>query len=290
LHIFKFKYCLASSAILIDQCVTGRNFLKQFTVYIDEAGDEGFGKLAAGPKGGQSRWFVLGACIVAHENDVKLPHFRDAILARFPNRKTRDLHFRELKHEQKIVACQEIAKIPVGICVALSHKITIPGSKHESIFKQKGYLYNYLVRWVLERVTAACAQKDRNGKIRIVFSRRGGTDYNVMKDYLAMMRDGKEVILPVRSINWNVLDIDSIAVENHKRWAGLQIADCITSAFYFGVEPNPYGNYEPRYSQILKDRLIRSSGVALNCGLTPVPSLLKCAADELQTAFFKSFD
>jgi len=38
--------------------------MKEYVAYIDEAGDEGFGKLAAGPVGGQSRWLVLGACIV----------------------------------------------------------------------------------------------------------------------------------------------------------------------------------------------------------------------------------
>jgi hypothetical protein len=195
-----------------------------------------------------------------------------------------------LKHEQKIVACQEIANLPIGICLTLSHKVTIVGSKYEAIFKQKGYLYNYLVRWLLERVSDACAKKDNKAKIKIVFSRRGGTDYKIMKEYLALMRDGREKMRPIRSINWDVLDIDSIAVENHSKWAGLQIADCITSAFYFAVEPNPYGNYEPRYAQTLRERLIRRNGVALNCGLTPVPSFFKCGADELQTEFFKSFD
>jgi hypothetical protein len=59
------------------------------------------------------------------------------------------------------------------------------------------------------------------------------------------MRDKKEVVRPVRSILWDVLDIDDIAVENHRKWAGLQIADCVTSAFFAAVEPNAYGNCEP---------------------------------------------
>jgi len=42
----------------------------QYTAYIDEAGDEGFGKLAAGPIGGQSQWLLLGACLVSRENDL----------------------------------------------------------------------------------------------------------------------------------------------------------------------------------------------------------------------------
>jgi hypothetical protein len=261
----------------------------QFTIYIDEAGDEGFGKLAAGPAGGQSRWLALGACIVSRENDLKLPHWRDHIVSRFEKKKTRDLHFRNLTHEQKIVVCQEISKLPIGICVTMSHKVTITGSKWEDTFKRKGYLYNFLVRWLLERVSTACARKDQGGKIKIVFSKRSGTDYAVMKDYLMLMRDGREWIKPVRKINWSVVDIDAIAVENHNKWAGLQVADCVTSAFFRAIEPNIYGNYEQRYAQILKNNLIKNGGNALNCGITPVPSFLKCQADSDQIKFFESF-
>jgi hypothetical protein len=263
--------------------------MHQFTVYIDEAGDEGFGKLAAGPTGGQSRWLILGACIVSRENDLRLPTWRDNILARFPNTKKRDLHFRDLKHEQKIVVSQEIAKLPIGACLTLSHKVTISGSKYEETFKKKGYLYNFLIRWLLERVTSACFQRDQNCSVKLVFSRRGGTDYKTMKEYLELMRDGREVMPPVRSINWNILDIDSIAVENHSKWAGLQIADCITSAFFSAVEPNLYGNYEPSYAVILRNNLLRENKNALNYGLTPVPSLAKCAADPEQLRFFDQF-
>ena len=263
--------------------------MHQFTVYIDEAGDEGFGKLAAGPVGGQSRWLVLGACIVSRETDQKLPHWRDHIVSRFAKKKTRDLHFHTLTHEQKIVVCQEISKLRIGICVTLSHKITIPGTRWEHTFKQKGYLYNYLVRWLLERVSTACAHKDQGGKVKIIFSRRRGTDYATMKEYLLLMKNGREMIPPVRSINWSVIDIEAIAVENHSKWAGLQFADCATSAFFRAVEPNIYGNFEPSYAKILKNNLIKIGGNALNCVLAPVPSFLKCEANEEQIAFFESF-
>lgn len=262
-----------------------------FTAYIDEAGDEGFGKLSAGTVGGQSRWLSLGACIVSRENDLKLPAHRNAILSRFPEKQSRDLHFRDLKHEQKIVVCQEIATLPVGICVAMSHKVTIPGSKYEGAFKQKGFLYNYLVRWLLERLTDACARKASKEPctMKIVFSRRGGTNYQSMIEYFKFMRNGGEQIPPVRSITWSVIDFDQIHVEDHAKWAGLQLADCMTSAFFCGVEPNIYGNYEPTYALLLKERLIRQNGKALNCGLTIVPSPDKAALNARQADFISRF-
>jgi hypothetical protein len=262
-----------------------------YAAYIDEAGDEGFGKIAAGLVGGQSRWLLLGAYLVSRENDLKLPAWRDQILSRFPKKKSRDLHFRDLKHEQKVVVCQEIAKLPIGAAVTLSNKVTILGSKYESVLKRKGYLYNYLLRWLLERVTHACTEAS-NGQpcsLKVVFSRRANTDYQSMKDYLELMRDGREVMKPVRSINWNVLNTANIAVENHSKWAGLQMADCVTSAFFNAVEPNMYGNYEPTYANTLRPNLLKRNGNALNCGVTPGPSYAKCALDATQTGFFLGF-
>jgi len=264
----------------------------EFVAYIDEAGDEGFGKLAAGPVGGQSQWLAIGSCLVRREDDLKLPRWRDQILARFPRKRARDLHFRELNHAQRVVTCQEIAKLPVGICIAMSHKVTIPGSSHEVVFKQKGYLYNYLVRWLLERLTTHCvaAAVGEECSLKLVFSRRSGTDYQTMMEYLELMRDGREVMKSVRSINWKVLDIGTIAVENHKKWAGLQIADCTTSAFFHSLEPNVYGNYETSYAEHLRGNLIRDTrGHVLNCGLTGVPTFWNGKIDDRQNAFLRSF-
>lgn len=263
--------------------------MHQFIAYVDEAGDEGFGKLSVGSIGGQSRWLLLGAVIVSRENDLKLPLLRNRILERFPNRKTNDLHFLNLNHDQKVVTCQHIAEFQLGAVVACSHKVTIPGSPWENVFSQPGYLYNYLVRWLLERVSSACARKDQGGKLKIVFSRRRGTDYAIMKEYLRRMKDGREAVRPVRSINWSVVDIDSIVVENHSKWAGLQIADCVTSAFFRAVEPNQYGNYEPAYAKLLERNLIRRGGNALDYGLIPVPHIEKCGMDASQLEFFRSF-
>lgn len=266
--------------------------MQSFTVYIDEAGDEGFGKLATHQSGGQSRWLILGACIVAHENDLRLPAWRDAILSRFPRKTARDLHFRNLNHDQKIVVSQEIAKLPIGICLSLSHKITIAGSRYEDTFKQKGYLYNYLVRWLLERASTACRRKVGSNpcRLKIVFSRRGGTDYQSMLEYFMLMRDGREAIKPVRNIEWSMIDFSDIHVEDHKKWAGLQIADCATSAFFTAVEPNYYENYEQSYAKILKDRLLRRDGSAISYGLTLVPSRAKSRLDEQQDEFFRYFE
>lgn len=266
----------------------------KFVAYVDEAGDEGFGKLRNPATKGQSRWLGVGAVLVSESNDRFMPSWRDEIVALFPKKSQRDLHFRHLNHSQRVAACNVLREKPLGICVIASNKETILDSQEIEVFKRKQHLYNYLVRFLLERLTAACAEKarkDGNGpaSLFVTFSRRNGTDYQVMKDYFEFMRDGRELYKPVRSINWTVFDPANIRVENHAVRAGLQIADVATSATLAALEPNEYGNVEPRYAVAMRHRYLRSRNHILNCGLTLIPGIGKSPLNDEQKAFVESF-
>jgi hypothetical protein len=261
--------------------------LKRFVAYVDEAGDEGFGKLDSDQPSAQSQWFSIGACIVSEENDKLMVRWRDEIMAAFKNKNARDLHFRDLKHDQRVHACATIARKPIGSCVVSSAKKTLLTTAERDVFKQKQHLYNYLTRFLLERITTACTERavGEQAHLRVVFSRRKGTDYEQMRDYLKFLRDGREKLRPTRSIDWSVLDPEDIAVENHKVRAGLQIADLFTSAVWKALEPNGYGRCEDRYARELASRLLKFNGNALNYGLTLIPPYSKCPLNEEQRAF-----
>lgn len=250
--------------------------VSKFYAYIDEAGDEGFGKLKSGRCGGQSRWFALGAILLSEHNDSCLPQWRDEALGIFEHKK-RDLHFNKLKHEQKVALCRLLADKPFGVSVICSDKIEITNLQAElyAKYKEKGHLYNYLTRYLLERLTTACAfkakQSGARAQLEVTFSRRAGTDYSVMRDYLFLMRDGKEKFRPVRSIDWSVLNPEDIKVENHSKRAGLQLADVVTSATYAGLEPNLYNDVETRYARIIARRFLKENKTLSNCGVTIVP-------------------
>ncbi|MEO3432505.1 DUF3800 domain-containing protein [Inquilinus sp. CAU 1745] len=262
----------------------------QFVAYIDEAGDEGFGKLKAEASSAQSKWLVLGGILVRSNIDKNLPEWRDDIMSKFPNKKNRDIHFRHLNHAQKVVASEYLSNKQFGICCVCSNKITLlDSSQSVKIFKQKGYLYNYLTRYLLERLTWAVRdfanRTTQSTELRIVFSRRSGTDYQSMREYLILMRDGRERIRPIRSIDWTVFSPDNIKVENHSRWAGLQLADVVTSATAAGLEPNIFGNYEPRYATAFAKRFISRQRSILDCGLTLIPQIGKSPLDAQQRDF-----
>jgi hypothetical protein len=260
--------------------------VKFYVAYVDEAGDEGFGKLSSNQPSGQSTWLILGAIVVSAENDKKLPGWRREIRDRFPEKKSPDLHWRNLNHDQRIVVVDDIAKLPLGISLSLSHKVTIPGSDKEEQFKKPQFLYNYLVRWLLERLVEVCerAAAPDTARLKVVFSRRRGTNYQTMREYLTMLAEGRNIVKAPRITNWDVLDIQSIEVENHSKRAGLQIADCTTSAFFTALEPNRFGNLEPSYAYRLGPRLIKRDKSANNSGLTIVPGLHRanCNREQLE--------
>lgn len=270
-----------------------QKFIMKFTAYIDEAGDEGITKLRHKERreqGGQSRWLILGGILVSEETDRNLPRIRDEIISLFPKKKSRDFHFRELKHDQKVATVDHLADQRIGVCCVCSCKETLlDGGKFENLYQQKGHLYNYLTRFLLERLTAAVSNYGRNNKIEVslsvVFSRRMNTDYHAMRDYLILMRDGREKRAPVRGIDWSVFSPDDIWVENHSRWAGLQIADVATSAMFNALEPNLYGKYEPRYALALAKRMLTAKKSVHDCGLTLIPRLSQCPLDKLQREF-----
>ena len=126
----------------------------QFVAYIDEAGDEGLGKLTPIPSAAQSKWLTIGGILVREENDRDLPAWRDEIMGKFPAKRRRDLHFRTLNRAQKVSATEYLADKQFGICCVCSNKITLcdDGALFRR-FTQKGHLYNYLTRYLLERLT-----------------------------------------------------------------------------------------------------------------------------------------
>lgn len=258
----------------------------KFFAYVDEAGDEGFGKLRSPNKSGQSRWLGLGAALVTEENDRFMPVWRDEIVALFRKKEEPARPaFQHLNHNQRVAACNVLQHKPVGICMIASNKETILDSEELDVFKRKQHLYNYLVRFLMERLTAACRMKAKgeSASLFVTFSRRAGTDYQQMRSYFEFMRDAREVLKPVRAIDWTVFDPANLRVENHAVRAGLQIADVVTSATYSGLEPNEYANIESRYALSLKKRYLMERDPC--CALTLIPPLKRCPLSEEQAAF-----
>lgn len=255
-----------------------------FVAYVDESGDEGFKFLPN--EQGSSRWFVLSALVVRKENDmyvVKLAKQAREVLRKEPKK---PLHFRELKHEQRVPLARLIGAAPLRTVSVLIHKPSIPEPEN---FQQQAYaLYRYATRLLVERVSWLCRDAKRSGHgdgtVEVVFSNRSAMSYDDLRGYLLKLRDdGAESDVRV---HWPVVDPAKIRAVNHDQLAGLQLADAVASGVFFSVHRNPYGEVEDRYLRLLAKTVYRNKdrtegyGLKFWCADTAEVQRLVAAVDQ----------
>src|SRR5215469_17796381 len=92
----------------------------EFVAYIDESGDEGFnfGK-------GSTEWFVLSAVVVRSSLDLQTVKLLDTVRATLGVAPKKGLHFRDLKHQQRLPYVHAIANATVCATSVLVHKRSI---------------------------------------------------------------------------------------------------------------------------------------------------------------------
>ncbi len=252
-----------------------------FIAYIDESGDDGLNNFRQpGAHGGQSSWLIISAAVFRFTFDLQAVAWRNEILAKMPEKKVKTLHFSQLNHSQKIVTTQCLAQKPLRSISVLSNKRTIG----EGVYENRNQLYFYLTRYLIERISWLCRDyrglvKEGDGRVKIIFSRRGSMSYEDFRAYLIRLRLDESV-----RIHWPVIDIDGIEAEDHSRRAGLQLADAFASAFACGVEHNRHGNCECRYAEILKPTVYCRGPNYLSYGVKIVPQLndMELSAEQLR--------
>lgn len=156
-----------------------------FTVYIDESGDEGltFSKSC-------SHWFILGAVISRRAQDRSLVTTLDELRQLLKKPLKKPIHFRDLKHEQRLPVVDRIAAANLRAVAVLVYK---PFIKEPEVFRERYRLYYYAVRFLLERVSWYCRDHKTNrdegdGSAEVIFSNRGGMSYDDLKNYLEILK------------------------------------------------------------------------------------------------------
>jgi hypothetical protein len=239
-----------------------------FVVYIDESGDEGF----LFDKG-SSKWFVLSAIVTEKASDLETVKLVDKVRVIF-NRETADkdpLHFRKLKHEQRLPFLAEIAKANLKAVSIMIHK---PSITNVELYQERFRLYFYASRLLLERVSWYCRDQrtshtEGDGSADVYFSNRSGMKYAELREYMATLKL-KSQLNDVR-VDWNIIKDEQITALPPKLM-GMQIADAVASSFYFAVQLNQYGFTEERYVRMLKPIIYHHKGRYNGYGLKVWPS------------------
>ncbi len=218
-----------------------------FVAYVDESGDEGFSFEA-----GSSKWFVLSTVVTRKQRDIETVKLVDRVrnLLNKPDKKP--LHFRDLKHEQRLPFVAAIAEAELRTISVLIHK---PSLKEPEKFQERYRLYFYAVRLLLERVSWYCRDHktpndEGDGSVEIVFSNRSGMSYSEMREYLTHLQ--KQMDFSDIRIDWSAIKLDKIKAYSAGKRMGLQIADAVASSFFYAVQPSRHGFTEDRYARMLK--------------------------------------
>lgn len=238
-----------------------------YRVYIDESGDEGFVFHSDGS--GSSRWLVLSAVVVRKKNDLSLVRLLENVRVLLGKAPKKELHFRDLKHEQRVPYVKQIATAQAKTISVLIHKPSLRDP--EKFQSEKFLLYRYASRYLLERVSWLCRDKhnpgEGSGQADIIFSNRSIMSYKDLKDYLQMLRTkANSDPMDVR-IDWNVVNPERVSAVDHSKLAGLQIADAVASSFFYAINLNRYGETEDKYARLLLPQCYKHKGSALGYGL-----------------------
>lgn len=227
-----------------------------YRVYVDEAGDEGFVF-----EKGSTDWFVISAVVTDVESDLETVKLIDEvreILGKARRSRPYILHFRELRHEQRVAWVRKIAEARLQAVSVLVHKPSIasPGE-----FARRHRLYFHATSLLLERVSWLCREKGASagdGSAEIIFSNRSSMSYEELGNYLDRLKE--ESGSGDLEIDWNVIRRRQIKALPARAYRGLQIADAVASGFFKAVQPSAYGFTETRHVYDLANVIYRPGG------------------------------
>lgn len=221
-----------------------------YTLFIDEAGDDKVDRLKPDSPDGNSEWLCLGGYLIRAETENELEGRRDAILEAIQQKPGGVLHFRNLKHWNRGKVAQALASRTFAargfvVCSCKQTMLNHHNARASAASgSQRDYLYNFVSRLLLERVTAYVAQSaQRHGiekpVLRIVMASRRGHHFGAFKAYvLKLINQAKAgtTYLDTRQIEADVLRYNLIERAPASQLAGLQLADVLVSAFFQSIE------------------------------------------------------
>jgi len=244
-----------------------------FVAYIDESGDEGF-KFRTNPDDqSSSDWFILATFITRKKTDLETVKIIDKVREEFKLHPRKHIHWKKLKHPQKVRYAQIIATQRARLIAVCVHK---PSLLEPEKFQDRYRLYFYAVRHLLERISWLVRDSHNPGKwggdstVKLVFSNRQGMSYEEMRDYLRLLNKQQETGQDIR-IDFEKVPIDKLSSRTPGKSMGLQLADATAGAFFNALEQDKFGNTEPRYIQTLAPVLYRHERAINGYGFKIVP-------------------
>lgn len=271
-----------------------------FVAFIDEAGDDDLKKFKPIHQNGSSAWFILSAAVVRVENEFKTGEWLSRSLQAMKSHQRRNIHYKELPDFKKTMVCAEAAKLDARYFVVMSNKMSLLNHKNDKLPPTRRWMYWWMTRLLVERVTAFCGQKSRmiHGEpraVEFIFSKRDDLNYSLLIDYLiklCIQSENENLYIDVRP-DWSVVDFSQIYAEKHSARAGLQLADIVASAFYQAITES-HGRYDISFAKLLEPRMYRKplasgGGLFVGYGVKTMPQIYEMSLEAGQMLLFKEY-
>lgn len=218
----------------------GRN-----TVYIDEAGDLGYGR--------GTKWFVLSAVIVDKENENSL---RQTIKTIKTKLNIEEIHFRKITDfYRRGYLVKEISKENFTYINIITDTNKLDRSKIGTPI----IAYNYICRMLLERVSWFL--RDNNNTADIVLSARGTSRDGELIKYI------EQKLIPYSRNRIASGAFEKIKAKTSNSWDLLQLADVCATTTFLAYEVNSWGFCTPCYFNVLKKHLYERKGKIASYGI-----------------------
>lgn len=247
-----------------------QDYPPEFILYCDEAGDPGRKRTTA------SDWFIVSGLLVRSCHKSDLTEWVKEIREPLPKQSgSTDLHFNKLKPHMRARASGYLGTKPVRCFTILSHKANMQGYRNKRVeerYEWKDYqsdgshtinprnqwFHNWLLKVLLERVTAFCAhisirEHGAPRTVEIHIANKGGFSLPSFKAYLDidhLQRNAQSGILG-RYVDPRVLSPSQIFIEPARQVPGLQLADTVCGSFLRAVDLRRFGDCDTTYAENL---------------------------------------
>lgn len=221
----------------------------RFTLYIDESGEAGIGRVRTAKSSGASPYMTLGAALIPNQSRASTEKALERIKGQIGRKR---LHCAELKHYQLLHYARSVASRKLRLFGVISRKGTLGGYKAD-IADDSSMYYNKCAQYLLERV---CWFMEARGvpsdNVDVVFE-KANINYDMMKNLIRKCQKSPRHKNTKRLSN---IDVDRIVVRKKADEPLLQIADLVAHSLYKCVDKSNknHGIPEPRYVRELGQR------------------------------------
>lgn len=213
----------------------------------------------------------MSAALIPAELEEEAGGWIDAILEAMNSPQLKDLHFAKLTDSRKAIACSMLADRHVRLFTVISNKQNMEGYSNpfaasiSSPMPSDNWFQCWLSRILLERLTDFVAANSirKNGipgRIKLVFSERGGLRYSQMHAYyewINMKSVGGKIplFLPWGHVDFRCLHRDLLQVFRHREVPALKMPDITSSAFYRAIDVLDVPERNADFAKLLKPRM-----------------------------------